>query len=211
MLTAIGLRRVILAGISMGGYVALRMWARNPELIAALVLSNTKAERDSDEIVARRRSQIANIQQHGLAEFILTRRAAPLSPETLERRPWVLDSITMMNFTVSAEANTATLEAMAVKPDDTATLATIDVPTLITSGSDDIFIPKNCGRRAEQGIRASRLRVTRTRVTSAASRTRLNTTASSTISWRRCRLPPGDARGPYLFITSSPFISRGEF
>lgn len=159
LLTSIGVRRAIVAGISMGGYVALRMWAHNRDLIGALVLSNTKAERDSDEIVGRRRSQIANIHEHGLAEFIRTGAPRRLSAATLDRRPWVLDSITMMNFTVSAEANAATLEAMAVKPDDTATLATIDVPTLITSGSDDIFIPKTAAGVLEQGIRGARLRV----------------------------------------------------
>lgn len=159
LLGSLGLQRIILAGISMGGYVALRMWARKPELIAALVLSNTKAERDSDEIVARRRSQIANIQQHGLAEFIHTGAPKRLSPKTLEHRPWVLDSITMMNFTVSADANAATLEAMAVKPDDTATLATIDVPTLITTGSDDVFIPTTAAAALNHGITDSQLRV----------------------------------------------------
>ena len=154
-----GLPRVILVGISMGGYVALRMWARNREAIAALVLSNTKAERDSDEIVARRRAQIANIREHGLAQFIHTGAPRRLSPKTLENRPWVLDAITMMNFTVSADANIATLEAMAVKPDDTATLATITVPTLITSGSDDTFIPKDAARTLHEGIRHSQLHV----------------------------------------------------
>jgi pimeloyl-ACP methyl ester carboxylesterase len=158
---ALGVRRAILAGISMGGYVALRMWAHKRDLIGALVLSNTKAERDSDEIVARRRSQIANIHQHGLAEFIRTGAPRRLSAVTIEQRPWVLDHITMMNFTVSAEANAATLEAMAVKPDDTATLATIDVPTLITSGSDDIFIPKTAAGVLERGIRGAQLRVIR--------------------------------------------------
>src|SRR5262245_50353918 len=159
LLEVIGVGRAILAGISMGGYVALRMWAHKRDLISALVLSNTKAERDSDEIVVRRRSQIANIQQHGLADFIRTGAPRRLSAVTLEQRPWVLDSITMMNCAASAEANAATLEAMAVKPDDTATLATIDVPTLVTAGSDDIFIPKTAAGVLEQGIPGARLRV----------------------------------------------------
>lgn len=159
LLDTLGLERVVLAGISMGGYVALRMWALKPALISALVLSNTKAERDSDEIVARRRAQIASIQEHGLAAFIHTGAPKRLSPKTLEHKPWVLDSITMMNFTVSAEANAATLEAMAVKADETATLATIDVPTLITTGSDDVFIPKTSAGLLQAGIRGSRLQV----------------------------------------------------
>jgi 3-oxoadipate enol-lactonase len=155
----LGLRRTIVTGISMGGYVALRMWARRPGLIAGLVLSNTKAERDSEEIVARRRTQIAAIREHGLAAFIETGAPRRLSPKTLEQRPWVLDAIKMMNFTVSADVNAATLEAMAAKEDDTATLATIDVPALITSGSDDIFIPKTSAGVLKDGIRNSRLHV----------------------------------------------------
>src|SRR5690606_14285891 len=77
----------------------------------------------------------------------------------LEQRPWVLDSIKMMNFTVSAEANAATLEAMAVKEDDVKTLVSISVPTLITTGSDDIFIPKSSATILKEGIRNSQLHV----------------------------------------------------
>jgi pimeloyl-ACP methyl ester carboxylesterase len=159
LLDVLALKGVVLVGISMGGYVALRMWARHPAAIAALVLSNTKAERDSDEIVARRRAQIANIHEKGLAAFIHDGAPRRLSPRTLERRPWVLDSIKMMNFTVSAEANAATLDAMARKEDDTATLATIDVPALVTSGSDDIFIPKTSAGALRNGIRNARAHV----------------------------------------------------
>ncbi len=156
LLDSLEVRRILLAGISMGGYIALRMWARRPDLIAGMVLSNTKAENDSDEIVARRRAQIANIQQHGLEHFVTTGAPKRLSPVTLQRRPWVLDTIKMLNYTVPAEVNAATLEAMAVKKDDTNVLPTIDVPVLVTSGSDDIFIPKDSPGNLHRGIKGSR-------------------------------------------------------
>ena len=156
LLDSLEVRRILLAGISMGGYIALRMWARRPDLIAGMVLSNTKAEKDSDEIVARRRAQIANIQKHGLEHFVTTGAPKRLSPVTLQRRPWVLDTIKMLNYTVPAEVNAATLEAMAVKKDDTKLLPTIDVPVLVTSGSDDIFIPKDSPGNLHRGIKGSR-------------------------------------------------------
>lgn len=159
LLEHLGIDRAVLTGISMGGYVALRMWAKRPSLIAGLVLSNTKAEADSEEIVARRRAQIASIQKDGLDAFVRAGAPKRLSPKTVDERPWVLDAITMMNFTVSAEANAATLEAMARKADDTATLATIDVPVLVTSGSDDMFIPKTSAAALVDGIRSARLHV----------------------------------------------------
>ncbi|MDE2049766.1 MAG: alpha/beta fold hydrolase [Gammaproteobacteria bacterium] len=156
LLDCLRLGKVILAGISMGGYIALRMWARRPDLIAAMVLSNTKAEKDSDAIAARRRAQIENIHRNGLEHFVTTGAPKRLSPVTLERRPWVLDTIKLLNFTVPAEVNAATLEAMVRKEDDTEVLPTIDVPVLVTSGSDDVFIPQDSPGKLHEGIRGSR-------------------------------------------------------
>jgi pimeloyl-ACP methyl ester carboxylesterase len=156
LLDSLGIRKAILVGISMGGYIALRMWARRADLIAAMVLSNTKAEKDSEEIVARRRAQIENIHNHGLEHFVTTGAPKRLSPLTLQRRPWVLDMITLLNHTVPAEVNAATLEAMARKQDDTQVLPTIDVPVLVTSGSDDIFIPRDSPGNLRKGIKGSK-------------------------------------------------------
>lgn len=156
LLDSLDIGKTILAGISMGGYIALRMWARRPNRIAAMVLSNTKAEKDSDEIVARRRAQIANIHESGLEHFVTTGAPKRLSPVTLKRRPWVLDTIKLLNYTVPAEVNAATLEAMARKEDDTKVLPTIDVPVLVTAGGDDIFIPKDSPGNLHQGIKGSK-------------------------------------------------------
>ena len=156
LLDSLGITSTILAGISMGGYIALRMWARRPDLVAAMVLSNTKAEKDSDEIVARRRAQIENIHRNGLEHFVTTGAPKRLSPVTLELRPWVLDTIKLLNFTVPAEVNAATLDAMARKEDDTKVLPTIDVPVLVTSGSDDTFIPRDSPGNLHKGIKGSR-------------------------------------------------------
>ena len=156
LLVSLGTSKTIIAGISMGGYIALRMWARQPNLIAGMVLSNTKAEKDSDEIVVRRRAQIENIHKNGLEHFVNTGAPKRLSPETLQRRPWVLETIKLLNYTVPAEVNAATLDAMARKEDDTKVLATIDVPVLVTAGSHDIFIPKESPGNLHRGIKRSR-------------------------------------------------------
>ena len=154
---AIGLQRVVLVATSMGGYLALNMWAAKPDAISALVLANTKAERDSDEIVSRRRAQIASIERHGLEEFVRTTAPKRVSPRTVAERPWVVDAISMMNFTSSAQASAATLAAMTEREDDTTMLNTITVPTLIIEGGDDTFIPKGAAAAMRDGIRNSRL------------------------------------------------------
>lgn len=155
LLNELGIERTIVAGISIGGYIALRMWARRPDLISGLIMCCSKAEADTDAIKDRRRTQIENIRKNGLESFVETGAPKRVSPKTAEERPWVVDWIKMMNFTVSAEANAATLEAMALKEDDTDTLSTIDVPTLILSGSHDIFIPEESPHNLHKGIRGS--------------------------------------------------------
>jgi len=151
-LERIDVQKAIVAGISIGGYIALRMWAHRQDQVAALVMICSKAEADSDEIKERRRLQVENIRKNGLENFINVTAPKRVAPVVVEERPWVVDWIKMMNFTVSADANAATLEAMAIKEDDTATLATIDVPALILSGSNDIFIPADSPQNLTDGI-----------------------------------------------------------
>ena len=151
-LDSLGIRKAVIAGISIGGYVALRMHAHRPDLFSALIMCCSKAEADSDAIRERRRSQIENIRTDGLASFIEAGAPKRVSPRTAEERPWVVDWIKMMNYTVSAEANAATLEAMAFKEDDTQVLGTIKVPALILSGSDDVFIPEESPHNLVKGI-----------------------------------------------------------
>lgn len=147
--------QAVIVGISIGGYIALRMWSHRPNLFSGLVMCCSKAEADTEAIRERRRAQVENIRANGLESFVETGAPKRVSPGTVRDRPWVVDWIKMMNYTVSAEANAATLEAMAAREDDTATLATIDVPTLILSGSDDVFIPKESPFNLEKGIRGS--------------------------------------------------------
>jgi pimeloyl-ACP methyl ester carboxylesterase len=155
LLGSIGVSKAIVAGISIGGYILLKMMARRPDLFDAMVMICTKAEADTDEIKARRRAQIENIRTNGLRAFVETTAPKRVGPRIVSGRPWVVDWIKLMNYTVSAEANAATLEAMALKADDTATLPKITVPALILSGSDDIFIPKESPYNLKNGIKNS--------------------------------------------------------
>ena len=50
LLDAIGItERVVVCGLSMGGYIAFAAWRRHPERIAGLILAATKAGADSPE------------------------------------------------------------------------------------------------------------------------------------------------------------------
>ncbi len=157
LLKQLQIKQAVLVGISMGGYVALRLWATHPEVIRALVLSNTKAEADTEEVKTRRLAQIKFIKEKGLEEFVNNYAQRRLAQKTLEKRPWVLDLVKQMNLSMSGEALMSTLTAMMQKPDETRTLNTMDVPTLVTVGSEDSFIPTSSAAVMRDKIRGAKM------------------------------------------------------
>src|SRR4051794_15742165 len=54
LLDSLGLDRVVLGGLSMGGYVAMAFVRRHGDRVRALVLADTKAGADSPQVRANR-------------------------------------------------------------------------------------------------------------------------------------------------------------
>jgi pimeloyl-ACP methyl ester carboxylesterase len=137
-LDALGLDRVTLVGLSLGGYVALRLAARAPDRLRGLVLADTRAAADSPETRAGRVLNLALVRSRGPAALIekmlphLLHRDAPESlRDTL--RGWAAEQ--------SAEAVGDALLAMRDRGDATPVLATIACPTLLLCGSYDTITP----------------------------------------------------------------------
>lgn len=141
LLQKLGVERVVLAGLSMGGYVAFAFWRNWPHLVRALVLVDTRAAADTLEGRANRRAMIQHAQTEGTGDIVEGMLPKLLSPTTLAGKPEVvLHARRMMAHTPTAGVIGA-LQGMAQRPDSTPTLATITVPTLIVVGEDDAITP----------------------------------------------------------------------
>lgn len=127
-------------GSSAGGYVALEIWKKKHSVISSLVLAGSKAQKDSQEIIKRRKNQIDTLLNHGFSTY-LENVQNRLSKDTIKNRPWVLDLVKCMSANMERDAIIGALEALINKPDHTDILSTIDVPTLIICGEEDIFTP----------------------------------------------------------------------
>jgi len=135
---AAGLDRVVVCGLSMGGYVAFEFWRRARDRIAGLVLANTRSGSDTPEAAQGRRDLAARLRSEG---NVLTANPPPLLAEDADEevrervKGWIADQ--------SAEAIAAAALGMAERPDSTPDLARIDVPTLvITSEGDRLIAPE---------------------------------------------------------------------
>jgi len=155
----LGLGPVMLVGLSMGGYVALAVARRHPEVLAGLVLADTRADPDTAEGRQTRSDQQALVAERGdvtpLVDGLLDRVLAEGSPRHAEVRARLGD---MMRSTPPAGWIGA-LEAMKGRSDQTDLLPSITVPTLVVVGESDAIVPLDVAEVMAKAIPGARLEV----------------------------------------------------
>ncbi|NIP18202.1 MAG: alpha/beta fold hydrolase [Xanthomonadales bacterium] len=147
------------AGLSMGGFVGLRLAIRYPELIDSLTLLNTSADPEPRASVRQYalmakvagwlgfRPLVGRISRIMFGESF---RKDPASSPPLER--W-------RRFVLSADRTGILRSVSGVlnRPGVTDQLSGIKVPTLVIAGEEDTATPPALARRIHEGIPGSRL------------------------------------------------------
>lgn len=159
LLDMLHIDRAIVAGLSMGGYVAFAFWRRHPHRVRALMLCNTRPGADTDEGREKRRKLIATAREQGMSAVADAQVTGMLGKTTRSNRPEITNSVHRMLASQPVEGVAGALEAMMNRPDSTPTLATIDVPTLIVAGDEDAIIPMTEAKGMQAAIRGSTLEV----------------------------------------------------
>jgi pimeloyl-ACP methyl ester carboxylesterase len=142
-LDSLDLDRVVLGGLSLGGYVAMAFLRRYPQRVRALVLADTKATADT-EAGAVNRERIAStvVAERSLRVVLTDVLPGLVGKRTKRRRGEVLSRITDIVRESSPEAVAWTQRAMAARPDSLGTLAEVDVPALVLVGDEDELTPR---------------------------------------------------------------------
>src|SRR5215211_1311334 len=161
VLDTLQIERAVVVGLSMGGYAAFAMWRRHRHRVRALVLADTRATADTVETVARRHELIEIAETQGSTAVANMQIAGLVGKTTRDKRPDIYDSIHRMMAQTPAEGIIGALQAMIDRPDSTPTCATIDVPTLIVVGDEDVLTPPKDARDLQRLIQSSRLEVLR--------------------------------------------------
>jgi pimeloyl-ACP methyl ester carboxylesterase len=150
--------RFALAGLSMGGYVALEVMRVAPERVARLALLNTSARADTPEQTSERR-ELIELAEKGRFEEV-PRRLLPrmLHPDRLDDER-LTSTVFGMADAVGPEAFVRQEEAIIGRPDSRETLSGIACPTLVLCGREDALTPLPLHEEMASLIPGSRLRV----------------------------------------------------
>ena len=129
------IHRVVLCGLSMGGYIAFELLRQIPKRVRAVILCNTKSSADTPEAKRGRDALAAKARDHGARAV-----AEELAPK-LVGRPEVVREVTALIERQPVAGIVGALRALRERPDSTPLLGEIRVPVLVIAGEDDQITP----------------------------------------------------------------------
>lgn len=148
--------RFALAGLSMGGYVALAMQRMAPERVSRLALLDTTARPDTPEGTERRRTLMAWAREGEAARVHEALWPRLVHPDRYADR--VLEGIVrgMMDDT-GVEAFCRQQEAIIARADSRPLLGAIACPTLVLVGAQDAITPAEMAQEMVDAIPGAKL------------------------------------------------------
>lgn len=136
VLEAAGIERTAIAGVSLGGMIAMEIALRAPERVSALALICTSAEMDRDSWAAR----VEKVRSEGTATIADLATGRFLSPSFASSHPAIAETI--RRGLINMAANGYAGAAAAIRDMNLADrICAITAPTLVISGTQDVSTP----------------------------------------------------------------------
>ncbi|GGB61908.1 hydrolase [Roseibium aquae] len=132
--------RFALAGLSMGGIVAMEVIRKAPDRVAGLALLDTNPCPELETVKAKREPQIEKVLS-GHLRSVVRNELKPNYLASGPRRREILDLCMTMAVDLGPEVFVRQSRALQTRPDQRASLQAVKVPTLILMGADDRLCP----------------------------------------------------------------------
>lgn len=129
-----------LAGLSMGGIVAMEVYRQAPDRVSRLALLDTNPRAELEDVRQRREPQIDAVRAGGLRDVMRDE----LKPNYLANGPLrqdVLHTCMTMALDLGPDVFERQSRALQRRPDQQESLRSVDVPTLILMGKEDRLCP----------------------------------------------------------------------
>ena len=117
LLDHLGVGTVVLAGLSMGGQIAMEFHRLFPGRLRGLVLADTSAAAESEEGKRRRRETADRLLREGMGPYADEVLPMMLAPHNIEALPALTEHVLAMMRGTSPEGAAAALRGRAERPD----------------------------------------------------------------------------------------------
>ena len=159
-LDALGIQqKIVLCGLSMGGYIALAFQRKYAARLQALILTATRAAGDSPQAQAGRDQAAETAREKGVEAIVETLLPKLLAPETPQNDPELVRRVRSIISSTSLDGVLGDLAALKNRPDSRPFLKDIQVPTLILHGTEDQIIPSQEAKEMQAAIPDARLQL----------------------------------------------------
>jgi pimeloyl-ACP methyl ester carboxylesterase len=150
--------RFAVAGLSMGGYIALEIMRQAPERVARLALLDTAAGGERPEQTKTRMDFIALAERGQFARVTETLLPLLVHPSRFGERA-LTDTIKSMAGNIGKDAFKRQERAIISRADSLELLAAITCPTLVLCGRQDALTPLARHEEIAAGVKGARLEI----------------------------------------------------
>ncbi|MNE04436.1 AB hydrolase superfamily protein YdjP [compost metagenome] len=131
------LNHIVLCGISMGGYIALRTYELIGQQLAGLILCDTNSLADDNKGKQKRFDSIQALLKYGRRPFAIGFTENVFYEKTIRENPEAVELIKSCIRRNELSSICSTQLALASRTDTTHSLKTIIIPTLVIKGKHD--------------------------------------------------------------------------
>lgn len=150
LLDALGIQRAVVAGLSMGGYIAFEFVRRHRERLLGLILLDTSPRPDDEAARAARNATIERVGTDGVGPIALA-LGGKLFADGVTRK--MRDTVISQMALTPRETIIAAVTAMRDRADSRELLPTLaNTPTLVIVGSEDRLTPPDVARAMAAAI-----------------------------------------------------------
>lgn len=153
------INKVILCGLSMGGYIALNAIKFHPNRFLGLVLSDTQCSGDNQETKETRLQAIDSIKQIGIEPYADSCIRNFFAAESFKIKQEEVVTVRSVIEKTPKETLCRTLTALINREESCSGLTEINIPVLIIVGKEDKITPVASSKFLHEQIKGSKMAV----------------------------------------------------
>lgn len=154
-----GIRSAVVAGLSMGGYIAMALARQAMERLCGLILIDTRELPDAPDARAKRFETIETVRASGTATVVDSMLPKMLTEATMKEDEAKARAVRQIMESATPGGVIAALGAMARRADASDVLPRVEVPALVVVGRDDAITPPSDAERMRNAIPGAALAV----------------------------------------------------